>query len=264
MSKLPENTKVIFNIPLASRDSVANWDRTLLLLQGTLKSILNQTNENFHAFVCSHDDPGLPEFNDVRITFLKSKSHIITNPKQGSADKFRKRKQINEAAAEMGGGYIFFLDADDLVSNRCVDYMIRCGDPNGYIIPLGYCMDFETKRFYAVPGVWGKPFHQVNGSCAAIYGKPADLVANNDDEDSYLGKFVQHSKFEAKALSEGRPLHRIPFPACIYMVNTEVSLHVRSGKRSDERQAEIIKVIESHALSDCGLIQDEFGIAIKA
>ncbi len=48
------------------------------------------------------------------------------------------------------------LGADDLVSNRLVDYVLKDGDPNGYIIETDYAYDWKARSDRADSGESGR------------------------------------------------------------------------------------------------------------
>ncbi len=59
------------------------------------------------------------------------------------------------AVRKLGGGYVMMLDADDLVSNRLVEYVLNDKDPHGYIVEVGYAYDWKANLIAPIPGVWG-------------------------------------------------------------------------------------------------------------
>ncbi len=120
------------------------------------------------------------------------------------------------------------LDADDLVSNRLVDYVLKDGDPNGYLVESGYAYDWKANLIAPIPGVWGKGFDNVCGSCSVINFAPDDLppLRGGDESVDYLAKHLkQHSHWKHVMREAGRPLKSLPFPAAVYVLNHDNNLH---------------------------------------
>jgi hypothetical protein len=159
--------KVFFSISLAGKDDQATWQKRCSLLGHTLRSIFNQTDSHFKIVIVGHEYPDITEMNDKRITFIRCFFDKPKDRAQSLLDKRRKRIIGALYISKKRGGYIIWLDADDLVSRKLVQYMRKKADPNGYIFLKGYALDHSSKIIAPVPGAWEKTFDQVCGSCAA-------------------------------------------------------------------------------------------------
>jgi hypothetical protein len=219
------HAKVFFSLSLAGKDNQVVWEKRCSSLGHTLRSILNQTDSRFRIIIVGHEYPEIAEMNDRRIKFI---SCSFDKPKDRAGsflDKRRKRIISGRYIARKGGGYVVWMDADDLVSKNLVRYMRRKTDPNGYIFQNGYLLDFPSMIIAPIPGAWKKTFDQCCGSCAAIYFSREDIGESYSEAiASYYGRFVQHAKWQQVADNEGRPLHPVPFPAVIYVLNTAHNL----------------------------------------
>jgi len=119
-------------IPLRSALSAQNWSRVQSLLNNTLKSAINQTNNNFKVLIAVHDIPEIDE------TIPKEKYDIIkvnyTEPyfnfKDQLIDKYYKKRRLVYEVYKRGNSPFLFLDADDYLSNRIVDYIIKRNKEN--------------------------------------------------------------------------------------------------------------------------------------
>lgn len=256
------NDPIFFSIPLASKSDDEKWRLANELLSRTLKSIFNQTDPDFEVYICCHDRPHCDEMLDPRVRFIQADFPRPDNSSQFIRDKSWKRRKTMSAICQRGGGYVVLHDADDLLSNRLVKYVRETESPNGYVYRMGFAMDYVTGAVAPVPGVWTKPFSHVCGSSAILKLSPEDIGLHGGREPAYLGRFKQHSQWEAVALEHGRPLHRIPFPACIYVLNTDHNLS-STISRDQSRINEITSSIEANRVESSGLIANEFAIGIR-
>lgn len=251
----------LFAISLAAQCATADWGRAEELLSHTLQSVLQQSDPRFDVVVCGHEKPDIPELEDPRVTFLVSDAAPPTDPSRYRRDKMRKRRIIGGRLRELGGGYFFPLDADDLVSRELVAYVLRDDNRRGYLIDRGYALDFLNGRAAPIPGAWSTSFDRVCGSSAAIYFDEEDLPRSGKQADSavrYFDLFDSHAYWPIVAEELGRPFDRVPFPAAVYVVNHSQNLSFKL-QRTAERQQNIIRSIEDHALdSGSAILASEF------
>jgi hypothetical protein len=174
-------------------------------------------------------------------------------------DKYRKKISNVLQIKERGGGYIIIFDADDLASKNVVKYIREKNAPYGYIFQKGYVLDYSSGLIADIPGAWKSNFDKVCGSCAALYLTPADIGSNTRDmRESYYGRFRGHSKWEETAALAGRPLHSVPFPAVIYVLNTSQN----SSEVGRPGRAQVIAAkIRKHRVTVTPDMIDEFSLA---
>lgn len=246
---------VFFSIPFAGRRDDAGWEISCRLLGNTLRSVLRQTDPAFEVVITGHEKPALEELGDPRVTFLTAPFDKPADPSGYCADKRSKRKNNAIYIKERGGGYITYLDSDDLVSRNLINYIRYNGDPNGYIFKTGYLMDYRTK----VIGIYAD-FDKHCGSCAAIYS-----TAERIDPEGF-GPFMTlhdghkgHPLWQSLAAMEGRPLRPVPFPAAVYVVNTSQNISASMGeakvrsrlKRIRRRQVAVTpEIVEEFSLAE--------------
>lgn len=203
-----------FGVPLRARATAQSWDRVCALLQMCLRSVINQTDGDFHILLACHDVPDFAEMSDPRVQILCIEAPVPTTPDEQMYDKGRKTRAIRVAMGQHGGGYLMLLDADDLVSNKLVSF-VRCDqDPNGYLIDNGYEYDCSTGRVRFAPR-----FNRVCGSSAIFHFAPEDLPQTADDVDSTSDKFKGHNIWAATAADLGRPFCKLPFRGAMYLTN---------------------------------------------
>src|SRR5206468_12634497 len=139
---------VFFGIPLKARATAKNWDWTVRDFNRSLASIYNQINPNFRILVGCHDIPDLLVSADERLEFIQVHSpapDLTKDPHAIYPDKARKLQRVGERFREVGGSWFMVLDADDLISNRLVDFVLSNPNPNGFIARAGYIVDDESR-----------------------------------------------------------------------------------------------------------------------
>jgi hypothetical protein len=227
--RLDSRARVIFLIPLISRNRSTSWGRVDENLALTLKSLIAQSNPNWEAWICGQDAPPCVSI-DPRIRFIKYSENI--QPDQIS-DKGPKMKLLRQRLFEAppGDGYLFYLDADDILHPELVDYFLTRADESGYIIQSGYIMNYST----GVLGEYGRktarhwrrrPFFLHCGSCSAIR---VDRRSGRSFE-AVLEERGKHGQQRERLAYFGLELAEVPFPAAIYMVNHGENLRMRRGK----------------------------------
>jgi hypothetical protein len=124
-------------------------------------------------------------------------------------------ENINDSA-QVVGGYLMFLDADDLVHRELVSYVLSQQHPHGYLLKYGYELNARTNTVRRV-----KNFDQICGSCAVLRFEPDDLPLTQDkSQDIYFNQFRNHKLWSRVAADHNRPLAEIPFEAAMYVRNT--------------------------------------------
>jgi len=226
---------VFFSIPLAAKRDEAGWEIACRLLSHTLGSILGQTDPEFEVVIMGHEQPSIAELDDPRVTFLRAPFASPRDPSEYMRDKARKKRHNARHIRARGGGYILFMDADDLVSRHLVKHISATGHPHGYIFKRGYVLDYQSGAIAPLPGPRMAGFDQFCGSCAAIHFSPADIGATDTDHgSSFYGQFRNHREWEDAAARAGRPLQPVPFPAAIYVLNTSQNLSA-AGQNGRQR-----------------------------
>lgn len=220
---------VTFAIPLIGRARASDWAEVNRRLSGTLASLLRQTDPRWQVVVCGQDRPEMP-LDDPRLRFVAFPHEARPGR---MTDKYRKVRHILRALARMPprDGYLFFLDADDLLHPGLVSYMMTHGAPGGYLIDKGYLLDASSGAL----GYLGEPdaehpsavpFHQQCASCSAIR---ADGLSGRNWRTPFRYK-GRHAAQAENLRRFGLHLEPVPFPAAIYVVNHGENMRKRRGK----------------------------------
>jgi glycosyltransferase involved in cell wall biosynthesis len=188
------------------------------MLAATLRSLMAQTEANFHVMVATDREPPLAMFTDPRIEFVPFDAPLATNLKDISNDKVSKLRAMAELHAQRGGGCFMSLDMDDFVSRDLVAFVRDNPDPNGYVIDSGYLLDATTMKVAPLYGPTAR-YGRLNKSCGSssiIKLQPQDLQSTDGPSRYARLRAEGHFMVEEAAMSEGRPLMRVPFRAVVY------------------------------------------------
>lgn len=255
----------MFAIPFGARCVTLDWDRACASLACALRSVLNQSDSDFYVGLCCHDIPVLPVDIRDRINLVEADFPPPAERSKYGGDKRRKKEKLARILSEMGGGYYFALDCDDLVDRDLVAYAREEGDTNGYLIEAGYVLDANAGTLAAIPGgpgTWqARPLHQVCGSCAILNLSCSELPGGElfrRSEGLFL-RMNQHRRYGVDAAAIGRPLKPIPFPAVVYVLNTGNNVSYDLG-RDPARQAQIHSDIAGNALPVSSELAERFGL----
>ncbi|MEM9715196.1 MAG: glycosyltransferase family 2 protein [Pseudomonadota bacterium] len=219
--KVPENLddpKVTFLIPLIAKKRAQNWSVVEFLLAETLRSIRHQTNPNWHVIICGQDRPELPE--DPRIVFEPFTRDIADSKR---TDKWLKNKVLCKAWRKhfKSDGYLFMLDADDLVHPELVERIIASETKGVLMLARGYMANAhsgEVCDLTPIDPATRKPktkFFATCGSCAAIRVSPA----SGPFPESIVHTYRRHYAPQKHFPKFGFRIDELNAPSAVYMVN---------------------------------------------
>lgn len=218
---------VIFGIPLISRAAAKDWSRVMHHLGATLKSLDRQTSRQFCIFVAGTDEPELEPPLSQSFEFLRCPDLAGYDKISRRADGANKRFTVARRARERGGGYIMFVDSDDLVSRHLVSFIEQNPHPSGYLATDGYIFNARTDQIapYPFEGYEDFPFDQVCGTCAIARYSADDLPACEGQDCAFARIYKSgHRLVRRYAFDEGRPLAKMPFRSVAYVKETQQNL----------------------------------------
>jgi hypothetical protein len=221
------------------------------LLSQTLHSILAQTDHDFEVIIAGHERPSVPELSDSRVTFLEAEFDKPQSLEFYMRDKARKRKMCVREVKRRGAGFVVLCDADDIASNRIVEYVRKNNHPNGYIFTHGWLLEYQSGLLAPVPGARPGPFHQICGSSAIFRLSP--------DEIGKDFRFGNHRFIAEMAARRGRPFWEAELRGFIYVVNTGISF-MDSGSDASERARRMSEKIARHAVPITPEIEAEYSL----
>ena len=207
-----------FLIPFKSSQVSVDWSNDSTLLRRTLESIQGQSKDAFRIFLVCHD---LPDFtiNDSRIHVV----HADWLPprregyvSEGMNDKWRKLHLGLVAASADPSSYIMFVDADDLVSRRIVEFCSHDRHPYGYMLKTGY-VHRKGGRFMRYTSGFNCGTNAIVNTSTIAMPYTMDITASNNCLILANG----HTRIEHAMRESGHPLGILPFPGAVYTVHND-------------------------------------------
>lgn len=226
-----------FVVPFRSKASSKDWNYHCALLNRTIRSILNQTVDNFKVIVVYTDFPEEKIENKNLIwlyfPFQFLTVHEIADYESYAKQYFAKEKYAEYAmdqarrsiygsqlARELGSSYIMSVDADDLVSNKIAEFVEEHKNikNSGWYVDRGYIYLDGKNYIYRYP----KDINHFCGSTPIINTK---LVPISDFKSTNLldyNFFSSHAwlKYRLKDYYNSI-LEPLPFYAIVYVLNNQ-------------------------------------------
>ena len=224
-----------FTIALRSRESTDKWDSVVSDFEATLCSIFNQTCDDFEVYVGCNDIPVLKAPFDHRLHFV-----CVHTPKpkdwlDGCRDRAWKQLACcAQIKKDLGphllndGVFVFPVDADDFVNNRCAAYVKEHPGAHGFKSEKSYRWNKGARRMEISPYFGGtmnimklKPDELPDElpDISLCYDKPTCVQLN----EKYPVRWDDIA-VEGKMAQLGRPLEKLPFRSTIYVLSTGANL----------------------------------------
>lgn len=214
-----------FIIPVKSAQVSGSWSQFSKLFERTLKSVTNQTSQNFKVVVVCHEKPEI-NFEHASVEYI----HVdfeVPQLKTAPKDKHDGMKEEDKSKKILAGvahaekydsDYFMVVDADDCISNKIVSYVDENGDENqvGWYINKGYLYREGDK----IISLNKENFNSLCGTCIIL--KPNYL--------KHIFQYKPHLLYvhQTTEFDDGKKMRRLPFPGAIYsMANGEN--HYMSG-----------------------------------
>jgi hypothetical protein len=145
--------QVVFVGALRARKHSVNFERVVYLLTQTLRSICNQTLDDYRVVIACDEIP-LIDFNDDRVVFVPvlpfEHYQVRTNSVQLQIhdcrkDKARKYVAALQLAKKYSPRYIMFVDLDDFINSHILAFLSesRLSSP-GWYVNKGYVWDWQA------------------------------------------------------------------------------------------------------------------------
>jgi hypothetical protein len=161
-------SEITFGISLMSMRVAPNWPSVQKLLAATLRSAFNQTVP-IRVIIACHEVPHIDEVLDDRVTVRQVDFDIPRFRSEMEIDRMRKAGVLGAALRAQGAGWMFLLDADDLVSRDLCKAILESG-AKAVVVKRGYRLDARTGQYQGLGKLWGKC-----GSCAAVRWEASEL-----------------------------------------------------------------------------------------
>jgi hypothetical protein len=246
-----------FVIPLKSRAVSANWELAQRLCERTVRSILQQTSDQFRLFLVCTDRPEI-DLNHPSITVIQEEFPIPDErPESRMFDKGLKVRRGLVAAGAFGDGHVMMVDADDCIHRKIVEWVVSHDPGQSWVVDYGYYYSQGHRLVRLL-----KRFDQFCGTSfiARLEARdfPVDMVAPRGSYFDYL--IDGHPQAAEYLRTHGRPVSLLPFPGTIYVKDTGENWGGRKptgfqymGVRTHLRRLTQIRPLTSRIKEDFGL-----------
>ncbi len=190
--------KIGIVIPLKAKSISKNWSIVEESLFQTLMSIKNQKCQNFEAVVVGHDCPSFLEnkeqFGD-NISFMLFDTRMppeLSSDQEQNQIKFEldRCSKIYQGYKYLKGysvSHVFSLDADDLLRDDFVEFLLEKNTAHSFLIEKGYVFYKSKKILNEINN-----FSAFCGSSLVASSKLLENSNNDQDFESFLFRKVGH------------------------------------------------------------------------
>lgn len=252
---------LVFIIPLKSKEVAKSWTRTSRLFERTLRSICNQTSQDFKAVVICNERPNIDfehphvEYIQVDFTLPVKEKNLIARL---DTDKGRKILKGLIYGRKFKSGYAMVVDADDCVSRNLAEFVNRDPQQNGWFVNKGYKYVEGSDIIY----LHRRNFYKVCGTGTIIRYDLLDLPETPEYNRGYgyYNFFLEHALIRNRMAKKGTPIKPLPFAGVIYTINKE-NIHMKEYKPSgiiDYSKEVLKKIINNRPFAY--LLRNEFGL----
>jgi hypothetical protein len=245
---------VAFIVPLQSPQVSANWGMASVLCERTLRSICQQTSDNFRVFLVCNTAPSL-NFSHPALTIIEDEFPIpAPNSADRMYDKHEKLKRGLIAAREMAPCPVMLADADDVVHRRLVEWCEQYPQSPGWYVPDGYIYTAGSPWLYKL-----RDFDQICGTSIIVDCKDSDFPkAMSDRKSDFFMVERGHFEFRNPDRIGGIKLQPLPFPGAIYVTSTGENYTGSTLRGWQGKKMFIKKVLNARPLTK--RIREDFGL----
>lgn len=245
---------IAFIIAFRHPESTKNYAKVVKLLDNTLLTLTNQTDQNFMVYIGCNIQPNV-SVSSPKIKYCCIDCPLPANRREVLLDRGVKRSAaIKFAMQDCAPDLIFMLDADDLVSKNCVDTLNKLSvtdKSGGYWLECGYLLDVANAKVQEKFG-----FNRFCGSSLVfnaallaqqLFGNVLDtekLQTYGDymdacDQEVMAELIGDHAVARTYMLSINRPMQRLLSAMVCWKINTgenESRTQIPFGSKKISRQ----------------------------
>jgi len=215
-----------FGIPVAPLRYSRSPERACALLRETVASVLAQEDPNFRLLIAAE--------SNLDVTFESPVVERIDVDADAALPhgEWDKRLRVTAIGAEVrarGGGWLMFVDADDLISRRVSAFVnAHQYDADVFVARTGWEHDDRNGRIRLAPRFWN-----LCGTSMAIRYEPPELptVASAAKAEGHVLGASNHSFWLERARAAGKRIGYFPFPAAAYRIEHGENLTLRRSFR---------------------------------
>ena len=210
---------ILYSISLKSKQVSKDWDYTCNLLKRTVRSIYNQTNQDFKVAIICHEKPDLPSYPGLiyhQVDFLPPKQSFLEMTQDRDAKELIGRK----IGKDLNSDYVMVVDSDDCISAKVSEFINersqQSESPDGFYADQGYIY-YESSNTI----VSKSELYKSCGSTVAVKSELCDAPDSwkFDDLVKFIndGLFYSHGDLVEYWRSKGKKFEPFPFESCIYV-----------------------------------------------
>lgn len=220
----------IFIAPFKSRACCANWQTASLLCANSVASMLANPSPHIRVIlVCSEIPDGLPA--DSRLIVQPVSLPTPGTHYEQMADKYLKAKAALSIARDFAPAWIMGADADDLISNRLVDFVSKQKPSDCWYSQVGWRHSLGSSFAVKIDS-----FYLFCGTSSVTYVDKECLPVAIDDPMRPDLIDTPHPEVIEKRRRMGLTPRPIPFPTTIHVINSGENHSGRwSPKQHDRR-----------------------------
>jgi len=226
--RLTDGPRLHFVIPLRARRVSTDFDKVSAQLNATLRSARRAVDPlHGRVLVVGHDHPEI-DLSNLHAEFMQ----VDFDPPRRLPKDSTDRDALTELRVDKGRkllaglaslqpwpqDYFMCLDADDLVSSRVLDCLLRQRPAHGFYFENGFMFNlnhpgriFLRRQFYKE---CGSSFVLRVGSAPF----PEKLDLSRGFSDYFIRRYEVHAYIPEAMARAGKPLVALPFPGAIYVV----------------------------------------------
>jgi glycosyltransferase involved in cell wall biosynthesis len=146
-----------FIVPVKSKRVSRDWSSFCKLFEDTLRSICNQTDQEFEVVAVCHEIPEI-DFTHKNVHFIQVDFEPPIKGETESNKSINKRREIDKgkklkigatyALEKFNTDYVMTVDSDDYISNRIAAHVNQSnGNVPGWYVKYGY-IHMDGRKFF--------------------------------------------------------------------------------------------------------------------
>ncbi|CAB4889000.1 unannotated protein [freshwater metagenome] len=242
---------IVFITTIRHPDNCTSYARVGRLLDSSLRSICNQTDDDLRVIVVHNSMPTVT-VSDPRVSYVQV-DFPAPSPERNARipfnvfqrDKGTKCVVGVSAAQALGADHVMFFDADDYLHRGIAAFANSQLSHPGWYSPLGLIHSHGSRVVQAVT----EGFHLKNGSTGIVRTDlcdvPSSLTPGSSQEDIVAHidapqvdqMFGGHGKWQDVLEARGHHMEPLPFPSAIWEIGTGENV---SGNLVSARQKQAL------------------------
>lgn len=222
---------LVFLVPLKSKQVSRDWTRVSNLLERCIRSIINQTSEEFKLIIVCHERPDIgvehPSIDYLEVDFPPPKLGQENTINLMDQDKNKKMWQGIEHVSSINPSHIMFIDADDCVSSHIANFVRHNPHHHGWFLDSGYVYEDGSDRIFYKKD----KFYLMSGTSHII---KYSTLKNPDISSLYTGSDSPlHQTVVSLMATRGTPLDPLPFAGAVYIIDNGENIYAGENEYSN-------------------------------